>query len=59
MQLRKPPFNEELFIVLIAQFGCDDTSFYDPFCFSVFSSLNYRNRIKQVRVYFSFSVAFL
>lgn len=49
MQFRKPPFNEELFIVLIAQFGCDNTSFYDPFCFSVFSSLNYRNRIKQVR----------
>lgn len=49
MQFRKPPFNEKFLIVLIAQFGCDNTSFHDPFCFSVFSSLNYRNRIKQVR----------
>lgn len=52
MRFRNPLLNEKppLLIVLIAQFGCDNPSFYQsPFCFSAFSSLHYRN-IKQVRV---------
>lgn len=47
-------------IVLIAQFGCDNTNSCSPFCFSAFNSLNYckYNADTLISVLFFF-VAFL